>query len=120
MLFKGNFIVVVRSYQVCLYTLIQLSPFLFHRGLVSYIMPFVILTFAIIMLWHKYIGDGKLLEVLEVKPPPSKNAVELILTLQEAISKLEDFLQAANITLLKFRSVLFACVPKVCLLIFAV
>ncbi|CAD6243354.1 unnamed protein product [Miscanthus lutarioriparius] len=86
--------------------------YVIQRGLVSYIVPFVILTFAIIMLWHKYIGDGKLLEVLEVKPPPSKNAVEQILTLQEAISKLEDFLQAANITLLKFRSVLFACVTK--------
>ncbi|AQK53853.1 uncharacterized protein LOC100383632 [Zea mays] len=83
-----------------------------QRGLISYIAPFVFLTFAIIMLWHKYIGDGKLLEVLEVKPPPSKNAVEQILTLQEAISKLENFLQSANITLLKFRSVLFACVPK--------
>lgn len=83
-------------------------------------MPFVFLTFAIVMLWHKYIGDGKLFEVLEVKPPPSKNAVEQILILQEAISKLEDSLQAANITLLKFRSVLFASAPKVYVLIFAV
>ena len=89
--------------------------FWFHRGLVNYVVPFVFLTFAAVMLWHKYIGDRKLLEALEVKPPPSKNAVEQILTLQEAISKLEDSLQAVNIALLKFRAVLFASVPKVCL-----
>jgi hypothetical protein len=79
------------------------------------VVPFIFVVFAVVMLWRKYIGGEKLLEVLEVKPPPSKNAVEQILTLQEAISKLEDFLQAANITLLKFRAVLFASVPKVCL-----
>nr|CAB3450456.1 unnamed protein product [Digitaria exilis] len=82
------------------------------RGLVSYALPFVFLIFSVVMLWRKYSGDGKLLEVLEVKPPPSKNAVEQILILQEGISKLEDSLQAANIALLKFRSVLFASVPK--------
>jgi hypothetical protein len=81
--------------------------------------PFVLLTFAVVILWRKYIGGGKLLEVLEVKPPPSKNAVEQILILQEGISKLEDSLQAVNIALLKFRSVLFASVPKVCLWIFS-
>ncbi|CAN6273611.1 unnamed protein product, partial [Urochloa humidicola] len=86
--------------------------YVIQRGLVSYIVPFVFLTFAVVILWHKYIGNGKMLEVLEVKPPPSKNAVEQILTLQEAISKLEDSLQGVNIALLKFRSVLFASVPK--------
>jgi hypothetical protein len=64
------------------------------------------------MLWHKY-SEGKLLEVLEVRAPPSKNPVEQILTLQEAISKLEDTLQTVNIVLLKFRAILFAAVPKV-------
>uniref|UniRef100_A0A0A9AQK0 Uncharacterized protein n=1 Tax=Arundo donax TaxID=35708 RepID=A0A0A9AQK0_ARUDO len=86
--------------------------YIIQRGIVSYMVSFVFLAFAVVMLWHKYIGDGKLLEVLEVKPPPSKNAVEQILTLREAISKLEDSLQAANIALLKFRAVLFASVPK--------
>ncbi|KAK3158554.1 hypothetical protein QOZ80_2AG0138660 [Eleusine coracana subsp. coracana] len=83
-----------------------------QRGIVGYVAPFIFLVFAVVMLWHKYIGGGKSLEVLEVKPPPSKNAVEQILTLQEVISKLEDSLQAANIALLKFRAVLFASVPK--------
>jgi hypothetical protein len=67
------------------------------------------------MLWQKYSGEGKLLEVLEVRAPPSKNPVEQILILQEAISKLEETLQAVNIVLLKFRAILFAAVPKVCL-----
>ncbi|KAL6911742.1 hypothetical protein ACP4OV_000547 [Aristida adscensionis] len=83
-----------------------------QRGIAGYMVPVVLLVFAAVMLWHKYIGDGKLLGVLEVRPPPSKNAVEQILILQEAISKIEDSLQAANIALLKFRAVLFASVPK--------
>lgn len=77
-------------------------------------MPSVFLVFAVVMLWHKYSEEGKLLEVLEVRPPPTKNPVEQILILQEAISKLEDTLQAVNIVLLKFRALLFAAVPKVC------
>jgi hypothetical protein len=55
-----------------------------------------------------------------VKPPPGKNVVERILTLQDVVSKFESFLQPANITLLKFKYVLFTYVPKVCLLIFVV
>lgn len=83
-----------------------------QRGFVGYIVPSIFLVFAVVMLWHKYSGEEKLLEVLEVRPPPSKNPVEQILTLQDAISKLEDTLQAGNIVLLKFRAVLFAAVPK--------
>uniref|UniRef100_A0ACD5ZJM9 Uncharacterized protein n=1 Tax=Avena sativa TaxID=4498 RepID=A0ACD5ZJM9_AVESA len=86
--------------------------YIIKSGLVNYIVPSVFLLSASVMLWRKHNGEGKLLEVLEVKAPPSKNPVEQILTLQEAISKLEDTLQAVNIVLLKFRAILFAAVPK--------
>lgn len=86
--------------------------YVIQSGLVSYAVPSIFIVFAVAMLWHKYTGEGKLLEVLEVRPPPSKNPVEQILILQDAISKLEDALQAVNIVLLKFRALLFAAVPK--------
>ncbi|KAG8060139.1 hypothetical protein GUJ93_ZPchr0002g26342 [Zizania palustris] len=86
--------------------------YVIQRGFVGYIFPLIFLAFAVVMLWRKYSGEEKILEVLEVRTPPSKNPVEQILTLQDAISKLEETLQAVNIVLLKFRAVLFAAVPK--------
>ncbi|KAL5208638.1 hypothetical protein ABZP36_033073 [Zizania latifolia] len=86
--------------------------YVIQRGFVGYILPLIFLAFAVVMLWRKYSREEKLLEVLEVRTPPSKNPVEQILTLQDAISKLEETLQAVNIVLLKFRAVLFAAVPK--------
>ncbi|KAE8801848.1 hypothetical protein D1007_22475 [Hordeum vulgare] len=86
--------------------------YVIQSGLVSYTVPSVFVVFAVVMLWHKYSEEGKMLEVLEVRPPPTKNPVEQILILQDAISKLEDTLQAVNIVLLKFRALLFAAVPK--------
>lgn len=83
-------------------------------------LPSFFLAFAVVMLWHKYNGREQLLGVLEVRTPPSKNPVEQILTLQDAISKLEETLQSVNIVLLKFRAVLFAAVPKVSLLLFGI
>lgn len=86
--------------------------YIIQSGLFNYTVPSVFLVSAIVMMWHKYSGEGKLLEVLEVRAPPSKNPVEQILTLQDAISKLEETLQAVNIVLLKLRAILFAAVPK--------
>ncbi|CAM0945100.1 unnamed protein product [Alopecurus aequalis] len=86
--------------------------YIIRSGLVNYTVPSIFVVSAIVMMWHKYSEEGKLLEVLEVRAPPSKNPVEQILTLQDAISKLEETLQAVNIVLLKFRAILFAAVPK--------
>ncbi|KAF2946033.1 hypothetical protein DAI22_02g261700 [Oryza sativa Japonica Group] len=86
--------------------------YVIQRGFIAYMLPSFFLAFAVVMLWHKYNGREQLLGVLEVRTPPSKNPVEQILTLQDAISKLEETLQSVNIVLLKFRAVLFAAVPK--------
>uniref|UniRef100_A0A0D9VIQ8 Enoyl reductase (ER) domain-containing protein n=1 Tax=Leersia perrieri TaxID=77586 RepID=A0A0D9VIQ8_9ORYZ len=71
------------------------TMYVIQRGIVGYILPLSFLVFAVVMLWHKYNGREQLLGVLE-----------------DAISKLEETLQAVNIVLLKFRAVLFAAVPK--------
>lgn len=90
-----------------------LTSFITCRGWLSYALPCTFLFLALYMLWHKFFRKGKQLEALLIKPPPNKNAVEQIVTLQNAISRLENCVHAGNITLLKLRAVLFAAVPKV-------
>lgn len=53
------------------------------------------------------------MEPFRVMPPPNRNAVEQLLTLQDAISQVEALIQAGNIILLKIRAVLFAVIPQV-------
>ena len=53
------------------------------------------------------------MEPFRVTPPPNRNAVEQLLTLQDAISQVEALIQAGNIILLKIRAVLFAVIPQV-------
>lgn len=86
------------------------------RGWINYILPLIFVFFAIIMLWRRHFNRGKPLEAFKIKPPPNKNAVEQLLTLQEAISQFESLIQAGNIILLKIRAILFAVLPQVHLL----
>ncbi|KAL5982985.1 hypothetical protein ACLOJK_017065 [Asimina triloba] len=60
----------------------------------------------------KHHTKGKPLEAFIVKPPPSKNTVEQLITLQEGLSQLETHLQAGNIVLLKLRALMFAALPQ--------
>lgn len=63
--------------------------------------------------WHTYANRGKPLEAFKITAPPSQNAVEQLLALQEAISQVEASIQAGNIFLLKVRALLFAALPQV-------
>lgn len=65
------------------------------------------------MLWRRYFNRGKPLGALKITLPPTKNAVEQLLSLQEAITKVESLIQAGNIVLLKLRALLFAVLPQV-------
>lgn len=69
---------------------------------------------AVRMLWRRFFNRGKPLEPFRIILPPNKNAVEQLLTLQEAISKFEALIQDGNIILLKIRALLFAALPPVC------
>jgi len=71
---------------------------------------------AILMLWRRYFRKGRSLEAFIVTPPANRNAVEQLLTLQEAITHFESLIQAANITLLKLRALLLAILPQVSIL----
>jgi hypothetical protein len=69
------------------------------------------------MLWHRHFRKGGALEPFTVTPPQNRNAVEQVLTLQEAITQFESLIQAGNIVLLKVRALLLAILPQVSILV---
>jgi hypothetical protein len=69
------------------------------------------------MLWHRHFRKGGALEPFTVTPPQNRNAVEQLLTLQEAITQFESLIQAGNIVLLKVRALLLAILPQVSILV---
>ncbi|KAJ4973806.1 hypothetical protein NE237_006980 [Protea cynaroides] len=82
------------------------------RGWFKYLLPCTFVFLAVLMLWRKRYNKGKPLEPFRVTLPPSRNAVEQLLTLQEAISQLESLVQAGNIVLLKLRAILLSALPQ--------
>lgn len=69
------------------------------------------------MLWRRHLRKGGTLEAFTVTAPPNRNAVEQLLTLQEAITQFESLIQAGNIVLLKVRALLLAILPQVSILV---
>lgn len=65
------------------------------------------------MILHKHSSQKKPLAALKIIAPPTKNPVEQLLTLQEAIREVEILIQSVNIILLKVRAIIFALVPQV-------
>lgn len=84
-----------------------------YRGWFSYVLPSVCVCVAVVMLWCRHFNRGKPLEPFRITPPHN-NAVEQLLSLQEAITQVEALLRAGNIILLKIRALLFAVLPQVC------
>ncbi|GMN52667.1 hypothetical protein TIFTF001_021805 [Ficus carica] len=89
-----------------------LTCYFILRGWIRYILPSLLLFAAILMLWRRHFNQGEPMEPFRVMPPPNRNAVEQLLTLQDAISQVEALIQAGNIILLKIRAVLFAVIPQ--------
>ncbi|GMH12482.1 hypothetical protein Nepgr_014323 [Nepenthes gracilis] len=81
-------------------------------GWIGYILPSILVFLAVLMLWRRYINKGKPVKALKITPPPNQNAVERLITLQEAVAQVETLIQAGNIILLKIRALLFAVLPQ--------
>lgn len=89
-----------------------LTCYMVLRGWIQYLLPSIFVFIAILMLWRRHFRRGKPLEAFIVTPPPNRNAVEQLLTLQEAITQFESLIQAGNIVLLKLRALLLAILPQ--------
>ncbi|CAL5430195.1 unnamed protein product [Camellia sinensis] len=81
-------------------------------GWIRYILPFIFVILAVLMLWYGHKKKERPVEAFKITIPPNKNAVQQLLTLQEAIAQVESLIQAGNITLLKVRALLFAALPQ--------
>ncbi|KAM3241580.1 hypothetical protein ACQJBY_054444 [Aegilops geniculata] len=68
----------------------------------------VILLSATVMLLTRLTSQGKPMTEVKVTSPPSMNTMEQLLAVQNAISKVEELVQDANIVLLKIRALLLA------------
>lgn len=88
-----------------------------YRGWIHYLLPSIFVVVAILMLWRRHFRKGRSLEAFIVTPPPNRNPVEQLLTLQEAITQFESLIQAGNIVLLKVRALLLALLPQVRILV---
>ncbi|KAM7277063.1 hypothetical protein ACFE04_018929 [Oxalis oulophora] len=81
-------------------------------GWIRFILPGIFLVISVLMLWHRHINKGKPLQAFIITSPPTRNAVEQLLTLQDAVNQFEALIQAGNIVLLKMRALLFGVVPQ--------
>ena len=92
-----------KSFIFCL-----LSSSIIIRGWVVYFLVMVILLSATVMLLTRLTSQGKPMTEVKVTSPPSMNTMEQLLAVQNAISKVEELVQDANIVLLKIRALLLA------------
>ncbi|XP_054809283.1 uncharacterized protein LOC129311198 isoform X2 [Prosopis cineraria] len=93
-------------------TFLLAASFMILRGWTQYILPSILVSFAGLMLWRRHFNSGRQAEAFRVTSPLNRNAVEQLLTLQEAIAQVESLIQAGNITLLKIRALLLALLPQ--------
>ncbi|KAL1550589.1 hypothetical protein AAHA92_18533 [Salvia divinorum] len=91
---------------------VVIFSYLIVRGWSKYLVPSILVFLALVMLWRKYFWRRRQLEAFKIVAPPSKNAVEQLLLLQEAITQVESLIQSGNVALLKIRALLFAVAPQ--------
>ncbi|CAN6308794.1 unnamed protein product [Urochloa humidicola] len=85
-----------------------LFSYVIIRGWVVYFMVAVLLFSAAFMFLTRLTNQGKPMSEVKVVTPPPMNTMEQLLAVQNAISKIEELVQDANIVLLKIRALLLA------------
>ncbi|EER93230.1 hypothetical protein BDA96_01G044600 [Sorghum bicolor] len=85
-----------------------LFSYIIIRGWVVYFIVTVLLFSATFMFLTRLTNQGKQMSEVKVVSPPPLNTMEQLLAVQNAISKIEELVQDANIVLLKIRALLLA------------
>jgi hypothetical protein len=73
-----------------------------------YFVVMVLLFSAAFIFLTRLASQGKPMTEVKVASPPPMNTMEQLLAVQNAISKIEELVQDANIVLLKIRALLLA------------
>ncbi|CAI0416480.1 unnamed protein product [Linum tenue] len=89
-----------------------LGCFTILRGWTRYLASSILIYGALSIFWRRHFNKKKSLEPFRVTAPANKNAVEQLLTLQEAIAQVETLVQDGNVILLKIRALLFSILPQ--------
>ncbi|KAI5083423.1 hypothetical protein GOP47_0003166 [Adiantum capillus-veneris] len=92
-------------------TFLLICSYAVLKNYLGYVIPVCLLCFAGSLLWFR-LGQGSNEGDLNVLAPPTLNAVEQLMTLQQALTDLENNLQLGNISLLKVRAILFSRPPQ--------
>ncbi|XP_074559270.1 uncharacterized protein LOC141815254 isoform X2 [Curcuma longa] len=106
----GDFLISMASWDEPIKSIVfcSLSCFIIFREWLGYAVVMLLLFLAIFMLLTRISNQGKPIDQLKVKVPPSMTTMEQILSVQNAISQLEELVQDGNIFLLKLRALLLA------------
>lgn len=93
-------------------TFCTILSYIIYRNWLGYAFPCFLLFIAVFMLCSRHFNQEKSINEVRVTAPPGQNTVEQLLTLQQAISQVEELVQAGNIVLLKLRALLLAAFPQ--------
>lgn len=93
-------------------TFCTIVSYTIYRNWHGYALPSFLLFIAVFMLCSRYLNQAKPINEVRVTAPPAQNTVEQLLTLQQAVSQVEELVQAGNIVLLKLRALLLAAFPQ--------
>ncbi|GAB2292876.1 hypothetical protein Dimus_027104 [Dionaea muscipula] len=88
------------------------STYVIIRGWLGYTVASLLLCIAVFMIMTRIFSHGQPIEEIKIIAPPSKNTMEQLLAVQNAISQLEELIQDGNIILLKIRALLLSIFPQ--------
>ncbi|KAL3343578.1 hypothetical protein AABB24_027218 [Solanum stoloniferum] len=110
----GNWILLLAYWEDPLKSMIFCSVFSFIivRGWLCYAFALLLTFFAVFLVITRCLSQGKTVDELKVMVPPSMNAMEQLLAVQNAISQAEELIQDGNIVLLKLRALLLSIFPQ--------
>ncbi|CAM6088121.1 unnamed protein product [Calypogeia fissa] len=94
------------------FTFTIISGYIIYRNWVCYIIPIILLSATGYNVWLRRQEKGNHFDEVVVISPPSQNAMEQLIALQQALAQFEGLLQSGNIGLLKFRALCLSVLPQ--------
>ncbi|KAK4256551.1 hypothetical protein QN277_006259 [Acacia crassicarpa] len=82
------------------------------RGWFGYAVALMLLFLSAFMIITRYFSQGRPVEAVKVVAPPTKNTMEQILAVQNAVTHVEQLIQDVNIFLLKLRGLSLSIFPQ--------
>ncbi|XP_077243918.1 uncharacterized protein LOC143884303 [Tasmannia lanceolata] len=110
----GKYLLFLASWDDRLKSLVFCSvmSYVICRGWIGHAFGLLLVFIAIFMLLTRWCSQGRPVDEVKVRAPPTMNTMEQLLAVQNAISQVEELVQDGNIVLLKLRALLFGVFPQ--------